>query len=148
MHPALRETRHRPWPFPTDRWRWRQSWLDLAFIHYRADAAEFEARYSPVSEPLFPATGTFEHWMAERYCLYAGDGAGGRRRVEVHDTRWPVQRAEVTVVTNDVLSVAGIETHHGSQVCHFSSRVDVVSYPAKAVGSPEDGEMLEAKVGP
>ena len=29
---------HRPWPLPASEWRWRQSWLNLAFIHYRVDA--------------------------------------------------------------------------------------------------------------
>ena len=35
MHPALAFTAHRPWPLPLKWWTWRQSWLDLAFIHYR-----------------------------------------------------------------------------------------------------------------
>ena len=40
MHPALQSVAHRPWPLPRGEWRWRQSWLDLAFIHYRADAEQ------------------------------------------------------------------------------------------------------------
>jgi uncharacterized protein YqjF (DUF2071 family) len=39
MHPSLREMAHRPWPLPKAKWTWRQSWLDLAFIHYRISAA-------------------------------------------------------------------------------------------------------------
>jgi uncharacterized protein len=35
MHESLRYLDHRPWPLPTTPWAWRQSWLDLAFIHYR-----------------------------------------------------------------------------------------------------------------
>lgn len=38
MHRSLLQTEHRPWPLPASLWRWRQSWLDLAFIHYRAPA--------------------------------------------------------------------------------------------------------------
>ena len=38
VHPSLRHVAHRPWPLPARAWRWRQSWLDLAFLHYRADA--------------------------------------------------------------------------------------------------------------
>lgn len=38
MHPALKQLEHRPWPLPTQAWKWRQSWLDLAFIHYRVPA--------------------------------------------------------------------------------------------------------------
>jgi len=42
MHPALQHVDHRPWPLPASGWRWRQSWLELAFIHYRADARELQ----------------------------------------------------------------------------------------------------------
>ena len=47
MHRLLKETAHRPWPLPARDWQWRQSWLDLAFIHYRADSAQLR--------PLLPA---------------------------------------------------------------------------------------------
>ena len=32
--------RHRPWPLPKKPWVLSQQWRDLAFIHYRVDAAE------------------------------------------------------------------------------------------------------------
>ena len=35
MHPSLQTINHRPWSLPEGEWRWRQSWLDLAFLHYR-----------------------------------------------------------------------------------------------------------------
>lgn len=44
MHPALQHVAHRPWPLPARAWRWRQSWLDLAFIHHRVDAAALRTR--------------------------------------------------------------------------------------------------------
>lgn len=47
MHPSLQITAHRPWPLPQREWRWRQSWLDLAFIHYRADAKQLTALLPP-----------------------------------------------------------------------------------------------------
>jgi uncharacterized protein YqjF (DUF2071 family) len=34
MHPSLRHLEHRPWTLPASPWKWRQSWLDLAFLHY------------------------------------------------------------------------------------------------------------------
>ncbi len=37
-HPAFEQTDHRPWPLPTSRWKWRQQWNDLAFIHWEVDA--------------------------------------------------------------------------------------------------------------
>lgn len=35
MHPALQRTDHRPWALPSGPWRWRQSWHDLLFAHWR-----------------------------------------------------------------------------------------------------------------
>ncbi len=40
MHPALRRLDHRPWPVPTRRWTWRQSWYDLLFAHWPVPAAD------------------------------------------------------------------------------------------------------------
>lgn len=36
----LTATAHRPWPLPTRPWLWRQTWSDLAFLHYRIDAEQ------------------------------------------------------------------------------------------------------------
>src|SRR5690606_4642989 len=44
MHPPLASLDHRPWPLPTGDWKWRQSWLDLAFLHYRVDATELREK--------------------------------------------------------------------------------------------------------
>ncbi len=38
MHPALSRVDHRPWPVPTGRWTWRQSWCDLLFAHWPVPA--------------------------------------------------------------------------------------------------------------
>lgn len=43
MHPAFQCVTHRPWPLPPTAWSWRLSWLDLACIHFRADAAPLQA---------------------------------------------------------------------------------------------------------
>ena len=43
MHPSLSCTEHRPWPLPETPWTWRQSWKQLAFIHYRVDATRLTA---------------------------------------------------------------------------------------------------------
>lgn len=47
MHHALSRQSHRPWPLPAERWRWRQSWLDLLFLHWPVPAAALR--------PLVPA---------------------------------------------------------------------------------------------
>ena len=244
MHPALREVEHRPWALPRSEWTWRQSWRDLAFIHYRVpaetlrklipsgltlqefdgsawvglvpfrmagvmkrpwpdlpgfsefpelnlrtyvdvggkpgvwffslDAASwpvvwggrnlyrlpyflakmrqdfvdggwnyssrrnvggtrFVARYRPVGGVFFAEPGTFEHWAAERYCLYSGGRGSSLRRVEVHHAPWPLQRADVAIETCEVLDAAGITPSEDAPVCHYSTGVDVVSFAAETI---------------
>lgn len=48
LHPALRQTGHRPWPLPLGRWTWRQRWIDLLFAHWPVPASELQ--------PLVPAS--------------------------------------------------------------------------------------------
>jgi len=39
MHTAFEQLDHRPWPVPKRRWTWRQSWRDLAFLHWPVPVA-------------------------------------------------------------------------------------------------------------
>ena len=37
---VLEEVAHRPWPVPDGPWAQAQSWIDLAFLHWRIDERE------------------------------------------------------------------------------------------------------------
>jgi uncharacterized protein YqjF (DUF2071 family) len=52
-----------------------------------------------------PAAGSLEHWLTERYCLYARSASGGLSRAEIHHAPWPLQPAEADVRRNDMLRV-------------------------------------------
>jgi uncharacterized protein YqjF (DUF2071 family) len=43
MHPSLLKIGHRPWQLPSRKWKWRQSWLDLAFLHYPVAIEDVES---------------------------------------------------------------------------------------------------------
>jgi uncharacterized protein YqjF (DUF2071 family) len=47
MHPSLTQLEHRPWPLPTQKWAWRQSWNELLFVHYRCDANSLRSLVPP-----------------------------------------------------------------------------------------------------
>ena len=51
MHPSLARLDHRPWPLPEGRWRWRQQWDDLAFVHWEIDPAALEKLLPEGLEP-------------------------------------------------------------------------------------------------
>jgi len=244
-HPALARTSHRPWPLPLGPWSWRQSWVDLCFLHWplpaevlrplvprgltvqefdgsswigivpfrmegvmrrplpdlpslsafpelnvrlyveaegkpgvwflsldatqplavwaarkffhlpyhRADiacpwdggdvvyrcarqdgSAAFAARYRPVGEQYLSTPGTLEHFLTERYCLYALSPSGELLRNEVHHVPWPLFHAEATIEENSMHAPHGLELPDVAPLAHFSPRVDVVVWGRQRVG--------------
>jgi uncharacterized protein YqjF (DUF2071 family) len=100
----------------------------------RANAAGspgFEAFYAPIGDVYQAKPGTLEHWLTERYCLYAASPRGALSRTEVHHVPWPLQRAEATISRNDMARPFGLSLDGPPALLHFSRRIDVV------VWSPE-----------
>lgn len=242
MHPSLLELDHRPWPIPSRPWTWRQSWRDLAFLHWpiaaealrplvppsleiqqfegsawvgvvpfrmtgvmrrplpdvpwvsafpelnvrvyverdgkpgvwflsldaanpvavwaarrffhlpyhlaamslvehagairyrsRRAGAEFAARYRPTSGVYRAARGTLEHWLTERYCLYALARDGSLWRNDVHHPAWPLQSVDVELLQNGMLAPHGLEVDGAPALVHFARRLDVVVWDAERV---------------
>lgn len=248
MHPAFDRTDHRPWPVPSARWRWRQSWCDLLFAHWpipadvlrplvppelsvqtydsvswigvvpfrmqgvmwrplpnlpwvsafpelnlriyvehggkpgvwflsldatnplavwaarhffhlpyvraRIEASssqtgfqydsvrstdgppvEFHASYRPTSEPCEAEAGTLEHFLTERYCLYACSPGGTLYRADVHHQPWPLQTAEAEIERNDLLTPHGLAVEGPAKLLHFARHLDVVVWSPKPVAA-------------
>jgi uncharacterized protein YqjF (DUF2071 family) len=96
-------------------------------VHYesaRAGAA-FSGNYRGHGDLFQAETGTLEHFLTERYCLYTEDG-GRAYRASIHHPPWDLQRAEATVDLNTMSPVAlpDEEPH-----VLFSPRQDVVVWP-------------------
>lgn len=85
--------------------------------------AAFHVRYSLRGPPSAPVPGSLEHFLTERYCLFALD-EGRVHWAEIHHPPWPLQGVEAEVVEN-TMPPAGIHLS-GEPVCHFSARQDVV----------------------
>jgi len=86
----------------------------------------FEATFRP-SSPVYEASpGTLEHWLTERYCLYAHSPRHGLSRTEVHHPPWPLQHAEAEILDNEMLSPFGMTLAPQPDLLHFSRRLDVV----------------------
>jgi uncharacterized protein len=88
--------------------------------------ASFEARYAGVGDAFQAQPGTLEHFLAERYCLYADDG---RARADIHHPPWPLQRADAAVEQYGIAPVP----LEGEPVCHFARRQDVVIWGTEPV---------------
>jgi uncharacterized protein YqjF (DUF2071 family) len=69
--------------------------------------------------------GTLEHFLAERYILYADGGKSGLRRGRVHHPPYPLQTADVSSWEETLVAAAGLTRPQGEPIAHYASRVDV-----------------------
>jgi len=95
--------------------------------------AEFEGSYGPVGAIYRSLPGTLEHWLTERYCLYAVAGQGRVYRGEIHHQPWPLQPAQATFSKNTVALSHGIKLPDLAPVLHYAERLEVVAWSIRRV---------------
>jgi uncharacterized protein len=108
----------------------RDGWIEYHSERRHPDAppGEFHGRYRGVG-PIYRSTpGTLEHWLTERYCLYAQDRAGRIRRGEIHHMQWPLQKAEAEIETCTVTEGWSITLPDEAPLLHFARRIDVIGW--------------------
>jgi uncharacterized protein YqjF (DUF2071 family) len=113
---------------------------DSGWVSYRSrrvsadgEPAEFVGRYRPTGEAKPPAPGSLEHWLTERYCLYALDEQGALLRAEIHHPPWPLQAAEARLDLNTMAAPYRIALDPDPPLLHFARRQDVVIWPLRRV---------------
>ena len=86
-----------------------------------------KVHYTPEGEVFHATPGTLEHFLAERYILYAQTGAGlqvGR----VHHPPYPLRKATVHAWAEDLLKAAGIARGDDAPTALWSPGVSVEVY--------------------
>lgn len=96
--------------------------------HLGAGVAELDVRYRPAGPPTVSRAGTIEHFLAERYCLYAASGRGRLLRQEIDHAPWPLQPAEAEIARCTMTRPLGIDLGDGPPLAHFAERLDVVAW--------------------
>ena len=99
--------------------------------------AELAATYR-IGEPLgHAAPGTFEHFLVERYLLFAASGGTGRggdlELGQVHHAPYPIHRAEVSALSESMVSALGLEAPVGPPHVLYSPGVDVDVFALRRV---------------
>ena len=115
----------------------RDGWIDYDSVRTprRVAPAVLRVRYRPAGQVFFANPGTLEHWLTERYCLYAADSRGRIFRGEIHHPPWPLQPAEAEIAENSMASAAGIELTRETPLLHFARRQDVLVWaPRRSEG--------------
>ena len=96
--------------------------------HRGAKDARFAGRYRPVGGPFNSHPGTLEHFLTERYCLYAADKRGNVRRGDIHHHLWPLQPAEAEIDILAMTQQIGVTLPERAPILHFSKRLDVLAW--------------------
>jgi len=102
--------------------------------HTDAPPARLEGRY--VGEgPVFQArAGALEHFLCERYCLYAPRANGRLFGADIHHPPWPLQLAGASIDVNTMAEASGLEVPPEPPILHFARRQDVVVWNPVRVG--------------
>lgn len=109
--------------------------------HRGAPSASFDGSYTPTGPAVSAAEGSLEHFLTERYCLFAQRGhgvrialRGGLLRGDIAHDPWPLQPAEAELRTNDMFQVLGEAAFRASglagrdstpALAHFARTIDV-----------------------
>jgi uncharacterized protein YqjF (DUF2071 family) len=89
--------------------------------------AALEACYRPTGAPYRTEPGSLEHWLTERYCLYAANKRGRLWRGEIDHEPWRLQPAEAEFAHNSMAAPLGLKLE-GAPLLHFARRLDVVAW--------------------
>jgi hypothetical protein len=100
----------------------------------RHQGTAFSGEYGPAGDVAPAASGSLEHFLTERYCLYARHRAR-LYRADIHHRPWPLQEADATIDLNTMPPDA--IPLEGEPLLHFSRRQDVVIWPLERVQAPE-----------
>lgn len=97
------------------------------------EEAALQARYR-IGQPLGPsAPGSLQHFLLERYLLYADKG-GVLLRGQVHHAPYPAHAVDILQLSEGIVSAAGLPSDLGMPpIAHYSPGVDVEVFALQRV---------------
>jgi uncharacterized protein YqjF (DUF2071 family) len=96
--------------------------------HRGAPPARFRARYKPISSARTAERGTLEHWLVERYCLYAAAPNGRILRGEIDHAPWSLHDAQAEIQVDTMARASGFELPAVAPLLHFAAAQQVVAW--------------------
>jgi uncharacterized protein YqjF (DUF2071 family) len=88
--------------------------------------AELRCSYAPASRRTFQARpGSIEHFLTERYCLYAVSRKH-RYRAEIHHLAWDLQDAMVALEENTMAQPTGLQLPAQPDLAYFARELKVL----------------------
>jgi uncharacterized protein YqjF (DUF2071 family) len=94
--------------------------------------ASLQMHYCPAGESFEPQPGTLEHWLTERYSLFAARPDESLALGQIDHRPWRLQPAEADFAVNTMVTPLGITTPSGPPLLHFSPGIDAVAWPLQS----------------
>jgi uncharacterized protein YqjF (DUF2071 family) len=107
-------------------------------VHKDVRPAEFIGAYRPTTSVYHAAPGTLDHWLTERYALYAALTPQRIVYGEIHHLPWALQRAEVELHSNTMTKSLGFDLLDTKPICHFARYQEVVAWPVVPIERMQD----------
>jgi uncharacterized protein YqjF (DUF2071 family) len=98
---------------------------EIDYESTRGYGARFRASYRPEGPIREAQPGTLEHWLTERYRLFAIDSEGHPCTAEIRHRPWPLQGASVNLAENGMLTANGLPDLGLPATVHFARKLDV-----------------------
>lgn len=102
-------------------------------VHQGAPSAEFRGEYWPIGRPFVAPYGRLDHWLTERYCLYAVDSQCRLYRGEIHHLPWRLQQAAANIQINTMPEPEGIVVPSTPPLLHFAGFQKVLIWALEKV---------------
>jgi uncharacterized protein YqjF (DUF2071 family) len=98
---------------------------ELLYECSRDDGKAFSASYRADGDVFNAEDDSLEHFLTERYCLYA-EHDGRLYRADIHHRPWPLQPALARI---DLNTMPPVKVPESDPLVHLSARQDVVVWP-------------------
>jgi uncharacterized protein YqjF (DUF2071 family) len=98
--------------------------------------AQIDVGYGPVGPAVPAEPGTLDHFLVERYCLFARDQHRRLHNLEIHHPPWPLQAATAEIHYNTLVESLDLTTPMRSPVLHYAARQDVLAWWPRTFHEP------------
>ena len=124
-------------PYFVARMECREHAGEIAYGSVRTDGRgkgeRFQARYTSIGESFRAREGTLEHFLTERYCLYAQRNDGVIIRGEIHHAPWELRCARARIAENTMAERLGLGLEEQPALLHFSEVQEVIVWRPRVV---------------
>lgn len=100
----------------------------------RGSGEKLRARYGATGEPFEAKAGKLEHFLTERYCLYARKPDGKLLRGEIHHAPWQLQPGRAEFTENTMTKALGLASP-GEPLLHFAKLQEVIVWAPEMIRS-------------